>query len=304
VTLTKDEMFGRVLDAIDRAPVGNESVPDVHGLPRDKVLLTVEELVKLGWLQAEYVNRGDGRLMNIWEPRLTGARRAALDRLRASSLAPGQKIQRSLDEKKLMRLQFMQELYAATDGSPSSSANAYDIGDKLGWTRLEADNIAEYLEGERLLKPEAFGGQISITHAGVREVEQSSENPSRPTQHFPPANVLVVGTIVDSQIQQGTSDSQQTQILTADQVSAVAEYLDEVRNRLDRLGLGDDDRTELEVELDTASRQLESPRPKLGRVRDSVRSVNDILSQMSSAAVASEKLLELAQKLHEAVPGL
>jgi hypothetical protein len=37
-----------------------------------------------------------------------------------------------------------------------------------------------------------MGNQASITHHGVVEVEEALEDPSRPTEHFPAFNLVMV----------------------------------------------------------------------------------------------------------------
>jgi hypothetical protein len=87
--------------------------------------------------------------------------------------------------------------------------NGYELGDELGLSSEETDRVIEYLKEELLLTYQGLGG-ISITHLGVLEVERALSNPKQETEHFPPAiNVIQVGSMHGSQIQQGTIHSKQ-----------------------------------------------------------------------------------------------
>jgi hypothetical protein len=48
----------------------------------------------------------------------------------------------------------------------------FTIGDQLSFDRETTINVAQYLKGEGLIQFRALGGGISITHHGIRQVEQ------------------------------------------------------------------------------------------------------------------------------------
>jgi hypothetical protein len=133
----------------------------------------------------------------------------------------------SLLEKKEQRLRFMHRLYEVTDGSPLVDVESTRIGEEFGWSEQETDRVVEYLMGEGLVEYFAGGNMINVTHAGVVEVEAVLDNPDRGTEHFPPAgNVIVIGQMHSSQIQQGTEGSQQLATFNEpnrDQLLAVVE---------------------------------------------------------------------------------
>jgi hypothetical protein len=49
----------------------------------------------------------------------------------------------------------------------------WELGEELGFSKEEINQIVDYLAADRLLKHMTFGGGISITHAGVVTVEDS-----------------------------------------------------------------------------------------------------------------------------------
>src|SRR4030042_4902052 len=69
------------------------------------------------------------------------------------------------------RLLFLRRLYEVTEGDPLVFVKDSEVGRQLGFTTEETDRIVQYLEGEGLLTHAAMGGQIAITHAGVKVAE-------------------------------------------------------------------------------------------------------------------------------------
>ncbi len=150
------------------------------------------------------VLRGDGG-------RLQGAhlRRVLPRALREVGLWP--RAATPLEEKKRRRLEFMQRLYQVTERRTLNVVSIDRLAAALGWSHTEAAAVVEYLSAEALIEP-GMGNQASITHDGVVEVEEALEDPSRPTEHFPAVNlVMVQGSVVGSQIQAGTIGSEQQQ---------------------------------------------------------------------------------------------
>lgn len=115
----------------------------------------------------------------------------------------------NLDEKKKRRLEYLKMLYDLTDGDRFKYVSGFRLGENLGFNKQEANQIVDYLVGEGLVQYVALGGTIAITHEGIKEVESGLENPKNPTEHFPPINVIQVGKMVNSEIQQSTTNSNQ-----------------------------------------------------------------------------------------------
>jgi hypothetical protein len=210
----------------------------------------------------------------------------------------------TLQEKKEDRLRFIRRLYEKTDGSTFASAGSGQIGRELGWSKERTDLAVEYLVGHGLVKYVTMGGHISLMHAGVLEVEGALTHPDQPTAHFPPANIILVGEMHGSQIQQGTIQSQQgasTDVPSVDQLLAAA---DSLRALLPQLGLQEDERQEADAEIATAQSQLRSPRPKWDIIRGSLAAAVGILGQLGSVATGSAELAQALEKVHKALPGL
>lgn len=104
------------------------------------------------------------------------------------------------------RYRFLRGLYDATGGHELRTVNMWELGKSLGLSREETNEAMYYLRGECLLAPKTLGGGIAITHAGVREVEASIENPNVPTEHF---SVHVINNYFQAPVvnQQGSSNA-------------------------------------------------------------------------------------------------
>jgi hypothetical protein len=90
-----------------------------------------------------------------------------------------------LEEKQKNRWLFLQKVYEISEGmSDTHIVNMYEVGQTLGWDRGKTESISYYLNEEGLL--EIFnGGNIMLSHQGVKEVEEAEKSPDKPTLHFP-----------------------------------------------------------------------------------------------------------------------
>lgn len=77
----------------------------------------------------------------------------------------------TIEEKKVKRFQFLRKLYELSGGDESKLFDMFQIGEDMGFDRNLTENLVQYLEGEGLIKA-IIGGSISITHWGIREVEE------------------------------------------------------------------------------------------------------------------------------------
>ncbi|MBX7134975.1 MAG: hypothetical protein K1X67_20090 [Fimbriimonadaceae bacterium] len=95
-----------------------------------------------------------------------------------------------LQEKKANRFRLLRKLYEMTDGVPERhSINIREVGKSIGIDPEVALDTFEYLKGEGLTVWMSLGGFGTITHWGVREIEEALEG--RQTGHFP-ANIVVI----------------------------------------------------------------------------------------------------------------
>lgn len=99
----------------------------------------------------------------------------------------------NLAEKKVARLKFLRSLYDSLKGEAGPTLDYREVGEDVGLSAQDSAQVMRYLADEGLLESVTLGGGITITHAGVLEIEAGMEEPSKPTEHFPPAaNVFIV----------------------------------------------------------------------------------------------------------------
>ena len=143
-----------------------------------------------------------------------------------------------------------------------------------------------------------MGGAISITHPGVKEIEEALSHPEEATEHFPPVvNIINVQNMVGSQIQQGTTGSTQTGDFSIEAVQAVRDFVDGLKAQLPQLNLEPERDAEVRADIATVEAQLVSPKPKKGIIRESFSSVRNVLEGMTGSVAATGLLEQLPSVL-------
>src|SRR5436309_709335 len=89
-----------------------------------------------------------------------------------------------LVERQAHRLQYLRAVYDESEGVAGRFLRFTDIGENLGFDEKHAEELADYLVEEGLLEWAAMG-VISLTHRGLKEVEEALSAPDEPTEHFP-----------------------------------------------------------------------------------------------------------------------
>lgn len=197
----------------------------------------------------------------------------------------------TLDQRRAWRLAFMKKLYDITGGNQAAFVDMWELGTELGIPRDEINGVTDHLDGEGLLEYVALGGQIAITHAGRKEVEDALATPDRPTRHFPPINVIHIGSMVNSNLQQGTSGTATINAGSGLDIAALKAFVDVLQKRDAELGqLGDDAAAEARAERATLAAQAASPRPKMEIVRSGLESLKHIFEHAVGHALATELL--------------
>jgi hypothetical protein len=196
----------------------------------------------------------------------------------------------ALTKKKTDRFRFLNRLYERTDGDYLALEDMWEVGADVGLTSEETERVMDYLNGEGLAMHRAIGGAVAITHAGLREVESALSVPEAPTHYFPAVvNVLQVQSMVGSQIQQGSHGSTQTQsqTITQNELTAIQTLVAALQAELEAIGLGADAKAEAEAELQTLKAQLQSSKPKSTIIRESLKTLRNLVEGVASNAVAA-----------------
>jgi hypothetical protein len=207
-----------------------------------------------------------------------------------------------MEEKDRQRFSFMNALYHKTDGNYLQGVDPFDLGGRIGLSRTEVEGVVDYLTKEDLVEWSSLG-HISITHSGVREVEDALRHPDRSTDHFPSVNILSVGTMIGSQIQQGTIGSSQEAASMLDK-QQILELLARVKDASQHLSLQGDDQSEFDAEVVTAETQLRSSRTKWDIVRSSISRIIDFFRLASATVSTSTETLKALEELHKQLPGV
>jgi bacterioferritin-associated ferredoxin len=195
-----------------------------------------------------------------------------------------------IDVKKLKtdRFNFMKALYEAANGTEMIIKGGFELGEALGLSEQDTHKVVQYLKGENLLKVHTAGPDaISIVHNGIKEVEEALEHPDKPTQHFLPINIIHIGTMSNSTVQQGTVQSNQSVVVNTTVAGELKALAAEIREAVGRLGLIEDQQKDLLAEIDTLSAQLSMSKPKASIVGECVKSIRSILEAATATVVAT-----------------
>jgi hypothetical protein len=161
-----------------------------------------------------------------------------------------------IEEIRKKRFQFLKRVYELTNGHKFGRVNMFDIGNELGFDNQLTENISFYLNDEGLIKFIAFGGLISITHLGVREIEDALSNPDSPTTHFPPINIISINKMISSQIQQSIHSGSQLFKVNDMNLDKLYHFIKELKKSIDKIGANEEQKQDIIVDLETIEKQL------------------------------------------------
>jgi hypothetical protein len=159
--------------------------------------------------------------------------------------------------------------------------------------------IVKYLENEGLTKVNLNGGDapvLSITHQGIKEVEQSIKQPDKPTEHFQP---IVIQTFLGpvGVVQTGNDNTANvTQHNTLD-ISEALKLIQELRQQA--LSLPQEKQEEAIEQLEDIEAEIQLPNPKPSRVKATMQALRNLAS-------STPKAVEFANAVHslsEWLPG-
>lgn len=195
---------------------------------------------------------------------------------------------KNFDKIKAERFRFLNHLYEVSGGNTEQIFDTDEIGNKLGLGQDETDKVEQYLEDEGLIASLELGGGIGITHSGVVEVEKAISHPESPTQYFPAINFIQIGSMVNSQIQQGTNSSIQTSTIGTYEKTQVENLLSEIKSALKSMNIDHQTQKDLNGEIATIEGQLKTSNPKKSIIKESLTSVRTILEQTGAAVLAAK----------------
>jgi hypothetical protein len=208
-----------------------------------------------------------------------------------------------LSKRRANRLRVMTEIFNAAHGNRREFVATDPIRERLQLSDEEMADACNYLEGEGLIEGtqtlRLFPSQVTLTHWGIREVEQSQEHPEEPTEHFPPLVSVTQhfhGDVIGSAIQAGSPGATQTTTIGDLNLDRVREFVERYEEAEPSLGLNAENAAELQADIATIRAQLNSPRPKPEIIRQSLRTARAIL-EGATGSLAASGLLELLQHI-------
>ena len=200
---------------------------------------------------------------------------------------------RDTQANRLAYLVFVYEKWQQVRSGNIQSLPATVVHEHLGMSRDEGSRIEHYLNDKGLIKFMSMGPSIAITDYGVDYVEQALAEPDWATEYFPPINVLHIEKVINSQVQQGTVNSNQTGEwagITADQLAAI---IAEVKSLAD-MPLSTEQRQDFDANLQTLEAQAKASRPSKTIIREALSSIRTIAEEVGAALVASKILAFLS----------
>jgi hypothetical protein len=204
------------------------------------------------------------------------------------------------------RLRVMTEIFEAAHGNRREFVQTDPIREKLGLTDEEMADACNYLEGEGLIEASQglwgrpFPNSVTLTHWGIREVEQSQEHPEQPTEHFPSLVSVTQhfhGDVIGSPIQAGSPGATQIAAIGDLDLDGVRRFVEQYDDAEPSLDLEPESAAEAQADIATIRAQLNSPKPKPEIIRQSLQSVRAIL-EGATGSMAASGLLELLQHIH------
>jgi hypothetical protein len=157
----------------------------------------------------------------------------------------------NLDEKKAIRFKFLYYCYNLTSGNENIILKKYDVGESLSLDMATTSNVFRYLSGEGLLKQRTLDGGFSITHFGIKEVERVLSDPQKPTTYFPAVNIISIDKMINSSIQQSSTNSRQILKINNQNRKNAIEILKKLEEILDELSLKKTQLQEIKSDINT-----------------------------------------------------
>jgi len=195
---------------------------------------------------------------------------------------------RAMQARRFAYLKFVYDDSQRLPDGESQSLNSAEIRSHLGLDPDEAHRIEEYLTGRHLLEYVAMGPYIAITTYGVDYIEDALAAPDRDTEFFPAINVLHIEQVINSQIQQGTTNSQQTGEWKGIAATELASIVADIRSMLSTVTLKDDQREDAEAHLSTLEAHSKARRPNQTVIRESLASLRTIAEQVGGTLLAGK----------------
>jgi hypothetical protein len=198
-----------------------------------------------------------------------------------------------LEQRRADRLRVMKLIYEEAGGSQLSTVSGPWLLEASSLDDEVLGDVCKYLIGEHLITGSGLWGHrtpftIMLTHRGIKEIERSLAAPDRPTEYFPPVNVISIsGTVTGSAIQVSSPGGSQVVVSPGLDLNQVRTILEQYELIKPDLGLPDDDLAQLAAEMMTVRTQLEAPKPNQRTMLEHLSAAADILKLAAGGAAAT-----------------
>jgi len=195
------------------------------------------------------------------------------------------------------RYGMLRKLYDVTGGHQLMSVNLANVAEDVGVPEEEWLPAHQWLMGEGLIKDTGGNGRslpVFITHAGVREVEASMDEPTKPTDHFSPAVIQQVTNNFSGPVGAVQTGSQNVAHVTQNVSTDVQVLLQQLRGQVDALPA--EKREEAAEIVDELEEQAKAPSRSKVVMRSLLAGLKEIFIGAASGAGA-DVAAELGKKL-------
>lgn len=202
-----------------------------------------------------------------------------------------------LKQKKTNRFLFLQLLYKDSNGDTGALFDMWEAGAELNLDQDETQRVVDYLIGENLIDSKALGGLIALTHWGIKEVEEALENPNKATEHFLPINIINIGAMHNSTLQQATTNSTINFHFDNGKIADLDRVINSLNSIQDTLNISIDLHKELISEIQTLEIQKQSPKPKNIIITESLKTIRSLLESVAGNAMTPTIIGQITQLL-------
>jgi len=199
-----------------------------------------------------------------------------------------------VEELKKQRFEFLKKAYELSGGSERSLLSLSQMAQTsgLGLEETTVRKIADYLKGEDLIKFVTTGGGFQITHNGIKEMEEAISNPDKSTTHFPAVNIINIGHMEHSQIQQSGIGNIQS-YLNDVQIGNIKTLVSSIKNSINKIDFSNTSKQDLNSEISTIEAQLSSTKPKKNIFFECLKSIKTIFEGVSGNVIAQGILSQI-----------
>ena len=188
------------------------------------------------------------------------------------------------------RFSFLHKVYEGVKGRLGYILDGWEVGKELGFEKEYTTSIFYYLNEEGLIEPKGAGIRLSITHDGIKEVEEALSEPNKPTEHFLPLNNhynINIGTMNGGAIQQATNNSVINYTSSTEVLNAITDFTNELKQFINNSNLSREQVEELQTDIQTIEIQTNAQRPKTDILKTSLNSVKTIMEGAIAGVAAN-----------------